>query len=191
MRTLYIDTVSTTGVWLWKLPEDDEAQPHLIRVAVIMDDDESDSGFSLCQLCQLRDTWPPIGEDSDRHGIHDGDLSLHGLPLERVLAGIAPVLTSVDMIVMQNARFHLNMLQRAFRDVGQEMPDISAIKTFDTMIRAKDVIRTSKWVGLGESYRYFAGEALVLPSDPIARGRTVINAVQLVHCGIIEVERSR
>lgn len=186
---LYIDTATTTGEWQWKLPETDATQPHMIRVAAILANTGVHDEF--CRVVARQPNWPAITpQGTDRHGIDESDMAGLGVQLGAVLTRVSAALARADLIVAHNADYHMRVLRRAFRDDGREVP--APLPLFCTMRRSADIVQVRlqgngrwKWPTLGEAFGHFAGEALSLSADPIARGQQMVEAVRVIHQGIV------
>jgi hypothetical protein len=182
-RIAYIDTVSDTGVWEWKLPETSDMQPHMIRVAALLYDRNGQELDRLCELIREQPGWPVITHaGSGRHNIYDADLRDGGVDLPFALGRLRSFLGRADLVVMQNIQFHTRVMRRAWRDAELPMPDLP--KTFCTMRGAAEAMASSKWVSLAQSFPHFVGTALMLPANPIDRGMAIVDAIRRVHLGI-------
>lgn len=193
MKTLYDDIVSTTGTWLWKELPMASGQPHMVRIAAVLQDDDADHPMdALCRLISPLPGWPAIPPQGTQiHGIYQEDLHQHGIVLGAVLARMSKMLAAADQVVAHSAAFHNHLLRRAYRDGDLDMPSKRA-PWVCTMKASVDLVRVNlesagrwRWPKLLDAYRHFAGKALVLPSDPIARGEAVVAAVRRVHLGIV------
>lgn len=191
MKILYIDTASTTGIWNWREPEQSPAQPHMIRVAVVLTDDDPNVEIdSVCWLVEPLPGWPAIpSAGMALHNIDQTDLHTHGVKLPMVTNLLTRLIDAADLIVAHNASFHTRVVNRAFRDAGLTPPVMPP--WFCTMQKGADVVRVTlqgngrwKWPSLVEAYHHFAGEAISLAADPHLRGMAIVRAVQLVHEGI-------
>lgn len=188
---LYLDTTSATGVWQWKNRMDDPTQPHLIRVAAMLWNNETNQAAdTYCALIKAAPDWPPIPHDGyDRHGIDDADLRVHGVPLRTVMSRLSGMIGAAGALVMQNTQFHQRMLWRGYRDINQALPQLP--RMICTMLEAKNAMRSAKWVSLAESHSHFAKEPLYLPADAIQRGLAIVGAVRAVHYAIAQANPTR
>lgn len=189
MRNLYIDTVTATGAWVWKAADTDPSQPHMIRIAALLEEDGQEVE-AICRLISPIPGWPAITEDGVRaHNIENGELRAKGVVLGAATAKIASIMGKADRIVAHNGAFHRKVLLRAWRDATLPPPEMPKIDC--TMTRSADIVRVTlqsngrwKWPRIGEAYSHFAGEGLSLPSDPIERGLAMVRAVRTIEHGI-------
>lgn len=181
---LYIDATTSTGVWQWKLPDDDERQPVMVRLAAALDERE--------QMCRL--ISPRVGAgvinalDVPLLNIDDNDLRRDGRPLREVMNHLSLMLSLASEVVMYNAAFHRRVVHQAYIAAGLSFPGLPpttcAMHEAAYVIAAQRRAERVKWVRLSEAYSFFAREAMVLPADPVACGIARIEAVRTVHHGI-------
>lgn len=192
-NTLFIDTATTSGKWEWKLPELDTAQPHMIRIAAILQDDEGNEIERFGRLVRPIPGWRAVDSEATRiHGIYQHDLNENGMALGAILAQFSGIVAKSDIVVAHNIAFHHRVVKRAYRD-GQLMPpEMNTLRC--TMRGSADLVQIEmqngrwKWPSLVEAFRHFASEALSLPSDPIERGFATVEAVRRVHQGIMAAQ---
>jgi DNA polymerase-3 subunit epsilon len=191
---LYIDTVTTTGQWLWAAPDLDPSQPPMIRVAAMLCDGE----LIVDRVCRLVTPLPGQGYVPPasvlQHGIDDRELMDKGVVLGAVLARMTMLLTRANLIVAHNIDFHTRVLRASFNRGGLPMPELPP--QFCTMRKSTDIVRCKtdknrlKFPRLAEAYAYFASEGLDLPYDVTRRGERMVEAVRTVHRGITAANRT-
>jgi DNA polymerase III epsilon subunit-like protein len=190
---LYIDTTTASGQWLWKRPDDDPDQPPMIRLAAILGTAE-DIEDRFCRLIAPRSAAPMVTpEQTLRHGIAHANLYEDGCVLGVALVRLMRLIIRAEAIVAHNADFHMRVIRRAFRDGQMPIPQMPQVVC--TMRRATDLVRIDnqrggrwKWPSLPEAYTHFAGYGLSLSADPVCKGGDLVDAVRLVHTGIVAAE---
>jgi DNA polymerase III epsilon subunit-like protein len=187
---LYIDTVTSTGQWLWALGDLDPGQPSMIRVAAVL----ADGPRVIDRMCRLvrplpgRPFMTPHG--ALLTGIDHNDLTDQGVVLGAVLARLATFIARAHLIAGHNIDFHTRVMRHAFADGDLPMPELP--RQFCTMrksmriVGAKNEAGRLKFPRLAEAYAFFAGHALALPAAPIAKGDAMVDAVHMIHAGWLE-----
>jgi DNA polymerase III epsilon subunit-like protein len=187
---LYIDTVTATGQWLWALGDLDPGQPQMIRAAAIL----ADGPRVIDRMCRLVSPLPGRPYMTPQGvlltGIGHDDLTDQGVVLGAVLARLTMFINRAHLIVGHNIDFHTRVMRHAFADGALPMPELPA--QFCTMrksmriVGAKNELGRIKFPRLAEAYSFFAGHALELPAAAIGRGDAMVDAVHMIHAGLLE-----
>lgn len=188
---LYIETTTDTGLWDWKQGIHYPTQPHMIRFAAILEAPDGRVVDRVCRIVEPLHGWLPISSGTFMHGMSEYERRDLGIPIHSVIARIASLAARAGTLVAHNMEFHRRVLQRTFADGGVK-PNFSDIHEVCTMRSATDIVclrhptqNHFKWPSLVEAYRHFTNEALLLPADPIERGEALVDAVRIIHHGII------
>ncbi len=154
MLTMVFDT-ETTGFPLWTSPIEDERQPHLVQLAVIMTKED-----------EILHKWDTIVKCPVE--VSEGALNVHGIDKERSQReGISPnlavtkfddLLRSADRTVCHNVNFDFRIMKYAYHRAGIDKEALNSIMSICTMKTTKPLLKLSgkrgyKWPKLMEAYK--------------------------------------
>lgn len=160
MITIVFDT-ETTGFPLWSAEIEDERQPHLVQLAVIMaKEDEIIHKWNTIVKCPI-----DVPEKAFAvHGIDKERSQREGVPLVLAVSKFNDLLLTADRAVCHNIRFDFRIMRYAYHRAGADRKALNRIDTVCTMKTATPVLklpgkRGYKWPRMVEAY-----EALVDPA---------------------------
>lgn len=175
----------TTGAWQWRLPDDDPAQPHVVRVASIL---EGQGGVVIDEsslIVQPDPAW--VFEDGavKAHGIGHDCAADRGVPIEDARAHLSSLMMMGQRLVGFSLDFQVRVLGRFF---GTAALPTQPAETFCCMKQARDVVkkpRTAPGGGhaipsLAETYWHVTGHAVPISDDPVEAGLLKVRAVQTI-----------
>ncbi|MFT6550517.1 MAG: DNA polymerase-3 subunit epsilon [Zhongshania marina] len=158
---LFFDT-ETTGLPKWKEPSDSPEQPHLVQLAAILADQDTQKIISSMDVIIRPDDWE-ISEEMT---------AIHGISQEQALAVGIPEALALDMFLnlwrggttaAHNSNFDQRIIRIAIKRYNQNelMQEAWAVKEnhFCTMRAAQTVIG-GKAPKLSEAYEHFTDKVL-------------------------------
>lgn len=195
MSILYVDT-ATSDKWRYPIkgePQPDEQQPHMVRLAWLLTEDDGRTVRETCHLIRL-----PLGERMASEaafyaGVFDHQLDERGMKMFGVLTEYAEALGEVrpvevenggGLIVAHNWHHHRQVLERSLRYVG--MPARTWPESLCAMIKATKIVGIEKkqpgggfkWPTFDECHERMMGQRYMPSSDPIADGIARVRAVR-------------
>jgi DNA polymerase-3 subunit epsilon len=123
MIILAFDT-ETTGIPEWKLPSDDPKQPHLVSLAFVVRDTETNQTLNEQHWIVRPDGWTIPDEVAAIHGITTEYAEEQGVPLEDVLTIFATMCGASDQRVAYGAPFDNRILRIALLRIGWSKEEI-------------------------------------------------------------------
>lgn len=181
MRYLFV-TPETSGMWQFKLEPGDPAQPHLVRMAMMLQTPATPPN------AQVNLIWP----DPDWvfepgavrvHGITREIAAEHGTLLPTVMAAYAAKLADCDALVLFSADFWIKVLRRSFRDAGIDW--VEPPRVIDALKEMKALVNHNAPKSFPDCYRYCTGEDLRIPSDPLLAGHEKVKALAAIWQGVL------
>ena len=159
---LFFDT-ETTGFPHDKLPLDDPAQPHIVQIAAILDDENGHTRASLNMIINA-DCGPVPERAYNVHKISEAIYREFGVSYLVALAPFNSLVQCTDIIVAHNTAFDLKLLKIAYTRMGKLEIFTSKIQSkpqFCTMLATTDIVKIPnpsgrggyKWPKLDEAYR--------------------------------------
>ena len=159
---LFFDT-ETTGFPNDKLPLDDPAQPHIVQLAAILDDENGNIKASM-NLIINADCGPVPEGAYNVHKISEAIYKEFGISYLAALAPFNSLVQRTDVIVAHNTAFDLKILKIAYDRLGKLERFTSEIQSkpkFCTMLATMDIVKIPsprgrgeyKWPKLDEAYR--------------------------------------
>lgn len=198
-KTLYVQT-DTTGRYLFRQQPDDPNQPHLIRLAMLVANDDRLVSRWCGVVRPTTADWRLEPDATIAHGVTPEYAQQHGLPLSYVVGRFMAALESVDRVCAFNADFHQKVLQRSAYECHIDWQTLFSDKQIACAMRnATDIVRKPRvapgggysWPKLWEAYEFFTGEELPpVDIDPVERGATLVEAVYKIDEGIRSHQRS-
>ena len=193
---LYVHT-DLSGRYHYREADDSAIQPHLARLAWLLEDDDGDVLIERCDLIKPERGWTYDPEAITAHQIHPSMAHATGTKLIDALEKIGPQLRTEQLCAF-NWDHHARVLLRSFHDIDcdTEIPGLGHPRAFCAMREATDHVRIPrerpggghKWPSMRDAYRHFAGEDLPKLANPIPQGRALVRAVRTIRHGI-EKER--
>jgi DNA polymerase III epsilon subunit-like protein len=184
---LYIDTA--TSSW-WQFPRggkpaDDSLQPHMVRLAWLLEALDGTTVREASHLIRLPQGERMAQEAAHYLGIYDHFLLQLGKAMFDVLTEFAEALGEAKVVVAHSWAFHRQVLERSFRFVG--MPARPWPTNICTMIRSTDIVCIpkqqpgggNKWPSMEETCDRFLGRRLMPSMDPVADGIEKVRAVRV------------
>jgi DNA polymerase-3 subunit epsilon len=176
MIIMAFDT-ETTGIPQWKLPSDDPAQPHLVSLAFVVRDTNTNATLNEHHWIVRPDGWTIPDEVAAIHGITTEYAEEQGVPLEDVLNIFVKVCGNVEQRVAFGAPFDTRILRIAMLRAGwsREAADsFFAIYPVECVMTAAGPLcrltptdammatnrRTFKAPKLGEAYEALCGKTI-------------------------------
>ena len=188
MITLFI-ACETTGAWQWRLPDNDPAQPHVVRVVAIARTDNGTGIDEFCTLIRPEADWHFEDGAVNAHGITAAVAADRGQPAEAVRDRLGRLLLMANIVVGFGLDFQLRTLRRLFDDAPAPIP----AGQFCCMKVARDVVKKPRMQPGGgyaiptfaETYRHIAGAELPTSDDPIDAGLLKVSAVRTIYDGLM------
>ena len=188
MITLFI-ACETTGAWQWRLPDNDPAQPHVVRVAAILEDTDGTVRTERCRLVQPRADWVFEEGAVKAHGI-DAETALDaGFPREQVAAELGEMIWPASRMVGFGADFQARVTRRMLADFTAVTLTPSM---FCCMRESREMVKKPRMQPGGgyaiptfaETYRHIAAADLPTSDDPIEAGLLKVRAVRAIYDGL-------
>ena len=159
---LFFDT-ETTGFPQDKLPLDDPAQPHIVQIAGILDDEKGNTKASINIIIDA-DCGPVPERAYNIHKISEAIYKEFGVSYMVALASFISLVKCTDVIVAHNIAFDLKILKTAYARIDKLESFTSKVQSkpqFCTMLATTDVVKIPssrgkggyKWPRLDEAYR--------------------------------------
>lgn len=187
---LFLDT-ETTGVFNFKAPIDNPAQPRIVQLGAILVDPE-ERVVGEINLLVRPDGWTIPPEAAAVHGITQEKAELYGLPIAQVMRIFMGFVFRSKLLVAHSFSFDSNMLQRELFLLGlkNSADAFKAIPSFCTMQSTTDVLKIPgpygyKWPKLMEAYKFFFSEEFQGAHDAMAD----VRACQRIYYHCIKTPR--
>lgn len=182
MTTIYIAT-DTSGLWKWKENTDHPGQPHLLRLAMLRDDDDTRPLSTLVKLPQGVVIEPGAAY---AHGITSDIAARATAEAGDVLDDLMPTILAADAIVGFGADFHRKVLEATMHRTGHLVPEWRkqwrcAMNAAAEVMRL-ELISQGQWKtpSFAAAYRHFTGEGFTGGTDPTTGGLDKVRAVRRV-----------
>jgi len=175
MSNIIFHDTETTGLPNWKIPSDDESQPHMVQLGAIVADSETRKVIDRLDVIIKPDEWEISQEMTDIHGISQEQAMAEGIP-ERDAVNMFLKLWGIELVnpalrVAHNRTFDQRIIRIALKryEYGQEILDKWAGKEdyFCTMLKSKPIMEMLpknrygfKNPKLEEAYEFFTGKKL-------------------------------
>ena len=159
MSYLVIDT-ETNGIFDYKLPADDPAQPRLAHLATILLD-EHGAETARRDFYILPDGWKMTPEASAVNGLTDEFLMEHGVGVEYALGYYSGLIDEGFSVVAFNAQFDCKTMRGELRraempDLFEKTKNICVMRPMMKLCGLKQANgKTPRWPKLGEALAYF------------------------------------
>lgn len=157
MNTLFGFDTETTGIPNWKIPSDDDLQPHIVQVAgVIMNADTTDIIQSIDVIVRPHD-WVIPKDLTEIHGIsheYAMDVGLH----EKVVAEMIYEMAKGRKRIAYNTTFDNRIIRIALkRYFGSELADDWKKGEYECAMMLAKKTMGGKQPKLIDAYRHFTG----------------------------------
>jgi len=166
---LFFDT-ETTGFPEWKLPSGSPEQPHLVQLAAILCDRQSQQIVAEMNVIIKPDEWVIPQETIDVHGITNEYANEHGIPEKEALEML---LKMANRAVERNA-YNKTFDQRIVRIACKRYTDEATVEKWaikddhSCSMRMAQKILGGRSPKLAAAYEYFTGDELVGAHDAMA-----------------------
>ena len=185
--TLYIDTAAS-GMWKWDKDKSYPGQPHLIRLAW----GSGVHGTEHCVLIPAQTTF--FEEDAQAlHGIMPFQTRELGITPADALGQLRADLAGKSLVLGFSWDFHRRLIEKAVVELGWDplrWPEMACAMRLAAPVVKVGVGRNGqhKWPSMKVAYHHFSGVEFERAPDPIEAGIAQINAVRLIHEGIVDAK---
>ena len=191
MSKIFIDT-ATSDRWKYGRDIPDTTQPHLIRLAWILETDAGATIRDACHLISMPTGEQPAGETQHVTGIYQHHIEARGMRMFEVLTEFSEALGEAGLIVAHAWTGQKQVLERSYRFVG--MPAREWPPSFDVMIRGTDLVKIPamqpgkkwKWPSFSECCERILGTPYTPTMDPVADGMTRVRNVRTFYNAIVQ-----
>ncbi|WP_373078658.1 exonuclease domain-containing protein [Zhongshania sp.] len=163
MIVLPFDT-ETNGLPLWKEPSESEGQPHIVQLAAILADAESQEIKAQMDVIVRPDGWEIPPELTEIHGISQEQAMDEGIPEEEALDQFMALHEQCDMRVAHNTTFDNRIVRIALKRFRPDLVSDDEWKDrnmyFCTLVNARKIMGGRNGHTLAEAYEYFTGKTL-------------------------------
>jgi DNA polymerase-3 subunit epsilon len=158
---LFFDT-ETTGLPDWKSPSDAEHQPHIVQLAAILADADTQEIISSMDVIVRPDDWEIPAETVEVHGISQQHAEAVGIPEALALDTFLNMWRG-SLRVAHNKTFDLRMIRIAIKRYNKNPLMLDAWSVKDTAfctMQAAHTVMGGKRPKLAEAYEHFTGKTL-------------------------------
>jgi DNA polymerase III epsilon subunit-like protein len=151
---LFFDT-ETTGLWNFKAPISDPAQPRLVELGMILDDEERNIVSQISLFVKPEGFIIP-GEASGIHGVTQARADKYGVPARTAIALFTNLSKLTDTIVAHNLEYDKKILGRElflFNASFPEKRELCTMQVSTSICRIPGKMKGYKWPKLDEAYR--------------------------------------
>ncbi len=163
MIVLPFDT-ETNGLPLWKEPSESEGQPHIVQLAAILADAESQEIKAQMDVIVRPDGWEIPPELTEIHGISQERAMDEGIPEEEALDQFMALHEQCDLRVAHNTTFDNRIVRIALKRFRPDLVSDDEWKDrnmyFCTLMNARKIMGGRNGHTLAEAYEYFTGKTL-------------------------------
>lgn len=191
MTRLFLNT-ATSDRWKYGRDIPDTTQPHLIRLAWLLEADDGSTIREACHLIRLPEGVAIAGETQHITGIYQHHVEARGMRLFEVLSEFAYALGEADLVVAHAWTGEKQVLERSLRYV--DMPARVWPPSLDVMFKAADLVqvpamqpgRRWKWPSYDECCVKFLGASYRPTADPVGDGITRVRNVRTFYQNIVQ-----
>ena len=188
---LYVDT-AISGPWQYRQgkaapPIPDEQQPHLVRLAWVLEGPDSRAVREACHLVRLPDGAEMDNKTAFATGIFNQLLVERAMRPRNVLAEFADVLNESSRIIAHNWQHQRHVIECSFRREGMTVPDwpphACAMQEVTNLVQIprKAPGGGYKWPSFDEAFEHFFGRRWQPTMHPNADGLGRVQAVRTFH----------
>ena len=195
---LYVHT-DLTGRYQYREADNAAVQPHLARLAWLLEDD-GEIVMEESTLIKPERSWTYEPDAIAAHQIHPSIAQAQGKPLIEAIEKIDPHLRHAETLCAFNWDHHARVLMRSYHDIkGEiELPGLGHPRAFCAMREATDYVRNPRmqpgggyrWPSMRDAYKHFAGDDLPKLANPIPQGRFLVRATRTIARGIQEAREA-
>lgn len=172
MKTALIFDTETTGLPIWKEPSGHEKQPHLVQLAALLVNEETQKTISSMNVIVRPDGWDIPQEVVDVHGISKPYAEAVGVPEAIALDMFMCLYFRANIRVAHNTTFDNRLIRIALKRYFPNMVTDEEWKDreryFCTLQNAKKIMGGSSGHTLAEALKHFTGKELVGAHDAMA-----------------------
>ena len=164
MRTVLFFDCETTGLPIWKIPSDDEKQPHLVQLAALLVNEDTEQVISSMDVIIRPKGWDIPQEVSDIHGITEPYAKAVGIPEEVALGMFMRLCGVAGIRAAHGTTFDNRIIRIALKRhmplfiTDEEWKDKS--KYFCTLMSARKIMGGKSGHTLAEALKHFTGREL-------------------------------
>lgn len=168
-RKLIWDT-ETSGMILWKEPSEHPGQPHIVQLAAMLVDEDTQKVISSVDVIVNPDDWEIPAEVTAIHGITTEYARDVGVPEALALEMFLQMRSAADSDICHNRAFDARIVRiglHRFPNIGATPEQWAAYPGECTMQMSTDICRIPhqngrgfKWPKLTEAYPFFMGKPL-------------------------------
>ena len=164
-KILFYDT-ETTGLPNWQVPSGDESQPHLVQLAAVVCNAETQEIIKTLNFIIKPNGWEIPVETSDIHGITTEMALADGVPEDEAFEQFIAMRGDIPRVA-HNRTFDQRMLRIAAKRYAQsdDVTDKWAEKDDHecTMMMAKPIMKKAGFTSakLVDAYKFFTGKDLL------------------------------
>lgn len=162
MKALIFDT-ETTGMVQFRKPPEDESQPALIQLGMLLiDTDDWLPRARHSMLVQLPEGARIEPAAHAAHGISEADCARYGVPSIVACSLFNQSCLQADIVVAHNLAFDTSIMKTALHRLGSKPHRLDGRQLICTKEASTDVLKLPgkygyKWPTLAEAYRHYTG----------------------------------
>ena len=192
MKALIFDT-ETTDMVKWKLPPEDESQPHLVQLAMLLVETRQWTVKARhAMLVRLGEGVAIEAAARQAHGISEEDCRRFGVAPVVACSLFNQLCMQADAIVAHNMSFDRSIMLTALHRLGGKPDRMEGRRLICTKEATTEILRLPgqygkyKWPTLAEAYRHFTGEELEGAHDALVDTEACLVVFRaLVDLGVI------
>jgi DNA polymerase-3 subunit epsilon len=193
MKALIFDT-ETTGMVQFRKPPEDESQPDLVQLGMLLvetSDWKPRARHSL--LVQLADGVRIEPGAREAHGISEADCARYGVAPVVACSLFNQACMQADIIVAHNLSFDTSIMKTALYRIGNKPHRLDGRQHVCTKEASTEVLKLPgkygyKWPTLAEAYRHYAGREIEGAHDALVDTEACLQVFRgLVQEGIVEL----
>lgn len=163
MKLLPFDT-ETTGLPVWSTPSDSEEQPHMVQLAAMLVDSETQDVLDSMNVIIKPDGWVIPQETIDVHGITNEHAMEHGIPEKDALQMFLDMYVQSNLRIAHNTTFDNRIIRIALKRYFPNLIPDEVWKDkssyYCTLINFRKLIGSKNGHTLEEAYKHFTGVEL-------------------------------
>jgi len=193
VKALIFDT-ETTGMVQFRKPPEDESQPDLIQLGMLLvetTDWQPRARHSL--LVQLAEGVRIEPGAKEAHGISEEDCARYGVAPIVACSLFNQTCIQADIIVAHNLSFDTSIMKTALHRIGNKPHRLDGRQQVCTKEASTDVLKLPgkygyKWPTLAEAYRHYTGDELLGAHDALVDTEACLQVFRgLVQEGVVDL----